>query len=81
MSKYTDEEKAVGRAFRDQAQANLLDFIDISPPTHIVPNFLSVYRHSCPANNNRSTALDLREVYQRSPASGAVPEGRFAFIY
>ena len=79
----TMPEKQAGRHFRDQAQADLLaSFVD-TPPDHTVPNFLSLYRHSCPARNGRSTALELKEVYLLSPAYEhlGVPAGRFGFIW
>jgi hypothetical protein len=62
------EEKAAGRRFRDQAQATLLASFDSDPPDHTVPNFLALYRHSCPARQGRSTALELKEIYVSSPA-------------
>lgn len=77
---YTDEEKTAGRAFRDQVQAELAAVFAVHPPTYTVPHLISVLRHACPARGDRSTALVLKEVYLRSPASGDVPEGRFGYI-
>ena len=75
------EEKAAGRVFRDEMQAALLRSHTADPPDHTVPNFLSLYRHSCPARQGRSTALELKEVYVSSPSYPDVPAGRFGFIY
>lgn len=77
---YTESEKAAGRAFRDQAQADLTAHIAAHPPTYTVPHLISILRHACPARGDRSTALELKEIYLRSPAVGDVPEGRFGFI-
>lgn len=79
----TRQEKTAGRAFRDAAQAQLLASIEADPPDHLVPNFLAYYRHTCPAREGRSTALELREVYVASPSypEQGVAAGRFAFIY
>lgn len=76
-------EKAAGRLFRDQAQADLLVSFELDPPDHRVPNFLALYRHSCPARQGRSTALELKEVYVISPAypEHDVLAGRFGFIF
>lgn len=81
MSKYTEEEKAVGRQFRETAQAALLASFDTGPPNYVVPNFIALYRHNCDARGGRSTALNLKEIYQFSPADAGVPAGRFGFIY
>ncbi len=77
----TPEEKAAGRRFRDQAQADLLASVQAQPPTHVVPNFLALYRHNCPARDGRSTALELKEMYRKSLADGDVPAGRFGFLW
>jgi len=75
------EEKAVGRVFRDAAQAELVQSFEIDPPDHTVPVVISVYRHACPRRQGRSTALELKEIYLYSPAGGDVPAGRFGFLY
>lgn len=77
----TDEEKAVARAFRASAQAELLRSVERDCPVYIAPNFIATYRHLCDALNGRSVALTLQEHYELSPASGGVPEGRFAFLW
>lgn len=76
-------EKAAGRAFRDTAQADLLNTFTADPPTFTVPNFIALYRHNCPQRGDRSTALELKEQYQLSPAypEHGVPAGRFGFIW
>ncbi len=76
-------EKAAGRAFRDAAQSALLRTFDADPPTFAVPNFVALYRHNCPERGGRSTALELKEMYQFSPAypEHEVPAGRFGFLW
>lgn len=78
----TPEEKQAGRLFRDTCQAELVAQVEAKPPTYIVPNWIAVYRHPCPARGNRSTALELHEVYRQSPEypQYGVPAGRFGFI-
>lgn len=71
----TPEEKAAGRAFRDAAQARLLDSFANSPPDHTVPNFIALFRHACP-KRGRSTALELHEQYEMSPAYDVFSLGR-----
>ncbi len=75
------EEKAAGRRFRDDCQAWLINLVDTTAPTFIVPNFIAIYRHPCPARNHRSTAMELAETYLPSPAFDTIPAGRFAFLY
>jgi hypothetical protein len=77
------EEKAAGRAFRDEMQVALLRSHTADPPDHVVPNFIALYRHACPRRQGRSTALELKERYIPSPPypDHGVPAGRFAFIY
>jgi hypothetical protein len=61
------EEKAAARLFRDREQAALdQSFVD-DPPDYEPPNWIAVYRHGCPARANRSSALELPEVYKASP--------------
>lgn len=63
----TPAEKAAGRRFRDDAQAELLQSFEAEPPTYVVPNFLALYRHKCAKREGRSTALELKEIYVQSP--------------
>ena len=79
----TPNEKTVGRAFRDKVEAELeQSFVD-NPPTYVVPSVLALYRHGCPKRKDRSTALELKEIYVKSPHNSEldVPAGRFGFIY
>jgi hypothetical protein len=69
---YTEAEKVAARHFRDHAQAELERRLAAEPPTFRVPHFLAVYRHDCPARNDRSSALVLTEIYQHSPAYNVV---------
>lgn len=62
------EEKAAGRRFRDDAQAILAATFLTDHPTYSVPNFIGIYRHACAGRTNRSTALELKEIYLPSPA-------------
>lgn len=65
----TPDEKAHGRLFRDTAQAALTNRNRIDPPDYKPPNFLGLYRHNCTAQpNNRSVAIQLKEVYLFSSA-------------
>lgn len=68
-------EKAAGRRFRDDAQAQLLASLVADPPTHRVPNFLGLFRHNCQARAGRSTALQLAEIYLTSPAYHVYDDG------
>lgn len=81
----TPEQKAAGRAFRDACQRVLTEQVRTAPPTYTVPIFIANYRHDCPARGNRSTALELKERYQRSPqvtVNGVViPAAFFAFLH
>lgn len=61
------ETKAAGRVFRAQAQADLDALCATDPPDHTVPNVLAVLRHACPARGNRSSSLELTEIYRYSP--------------
>jgi len=64
----TPNEKIAGRKFRDDAQAALTASFESAPPTYPAPNFLAHIRHECPGRNDISTALELKEKYQLSPA-------------
>lgn len=77
----TPQEKEAGRAFRDAVQNELLATFETDPPTHVVPNFIAMFRHKCSARGGRSSPLELKEVYKFSPAHGPVPARRFGFIY
>jgi hypothetical protein len=91
MTSYSEAEKIAGRRFRDDAQAKLSATFDRDAPTHIVPTYLGIYRHDCPAARaGRTTALELKEMYVPSPeytvttddgSHSWVAPGRFAFIY
>lgn len=83
MSVYTDEERTVGHQFRDRRQLELDLLNEHSPPDWVMPVFLASFRHLCPARNNRSTALELKEIYEISPIYPVhgVAAGRFAWIY
>jgi hypothetical protein len=63
----TDEEKTLGRWFRDTAQAQLTRLNREQPPDFRPPSFLGLYRHNCEVQpNHRSVAIQLHEVYWRS---------------
>lgn len=83
MSSLTPPEKAAGRSFRDRAEADLATTFQADPPDLVVPHFIALYRHSCPARKDISTALELKEMYLLSPAypQHNVPAGRFGFLY
>jgi hypothetical protein len=74
----TVAEKIAGRAFVAAAQAELTKSLADDPPIYTVPHFLALYRHACQKRNNRSTALELTEVYVQSPAYDVVPERNLA---
>lgn len=71
----TPTEKLAGRAFRAKAQSDLLASIASDPPTHQPPNFVRIFRHICGKSNN-SKAIDLKEVYVKSPAYLVTPDGK-----
>lgn len=79
----TAVEKACGRRFRDDAAARLLALNETDPPTFVVPHFLGLFRHACPAQNERSIAIELKERWLPSPIfqDENVPAGRFGYIY
>jgi hypothetical protein len=79
----TDVEKGVGRRFRSEAELNLFSLNTTDPPTYDVPFFLGIYRHLCPARNNRSTGMELKEQYWVSPIypDEKVPAGRFGYVF
>lgn len=87
MPDLTDAEKAVGRAFRTSAQADLDKLNAEKPPTHVAPFYIVIFRHDCSGKGGQSTPIRLDEVYVSSPAavdetSGvAVPAGRVGFLY
>lgn len=68
----TPTEKAVGRHFLGVAQAALLKTFEADPPTYTVPNVLALYRHACPKRQDRSTALELKEIYLPSRTYGVM---------
>lgn len=79
----TAEEKTAGRTFRD-FRVRLLDQHNAdNPPTHVVPDFIALFRHLCSARHGRSTAMELKEIYVPSPIypEHGVEAGRFGFIY
>lgn len=71
----TDEERKTGRAFRDDAAAQLVALNLESPPDYKPLPVSGNYRHNCAARKGVSTAIQLREVYQLDDT------GRFCFIY
>jgi hypothetical protein len=75
MPQLTLEEQAMGRAFRNEQQQALTARHDTDAVTYRPPGFLKVYRHPCPARNNRSIALQLREIYTFNDTQ------RFGWIY
>ena len=79
----TQAEKKVGRQFRNTQEARLLTLNNLKPPDYVVPSFLAIFRHLCPARNNRSTAMELKERYVTSPQypGESIPEGRFGYLY
>lgn len=81
----TPDEKTAGRQFRDEQQQALTHSFETDPPTYAVPNFLAHYRHNCPARNNTSTAMELKEFYNFSEeidvGGTVIPSSRFGFIY
>lgn len=77
----TQPEKVAGRKFRDEEQAKLLATFDVAPPTYVVPNFLSHYRHECPGRNDISTAIELKEQYVLSPEYEVWDEGGVEHVH
>lgn len=63
----THVEILAGRVFRDDAQVRLGLSFHTDPPTYKVPNWLANYRHNCSKRDGRSTAMELREMYDYSP--------------
>ncbi len=63
----TDLEKMAGRIYRDLSQAALEESHLADPPTFVPLPWLRHYRHNCPLRNDRSTSLELKEVYVLSP--------------
>ncbi len=79
----TAEEKTAGHAFR-LAQRERLGAINAAdPPSFLVPPYIALYRHLCPARRMRSTALELKEIYVASPIypEHGVESGRFGYIW
>lgn len=79
----TEDEKNVGRLFRDDCAAGLREINTQQPPTYVVPFYLGHYRHLCYARKNKSKSIELKERYWHSPIypGEGVPRGRFAFIF
>jgi len=79
----TPTEKKYGRLFRAESELKLFCINDADPPTYEVPFFLGIYRHLCPARNNKSTGLELKEQYWVSPIypDEDVPAGRFGYLF
>lgn len=81
----TAVEKRAGRQFRDERTAWLSELNRVDPATYQPPVFIGIYRHLCPARNNRSTAMELKERYVTSPqyVEGGllVAAGRFGYLY
>lgn len=63
----TDDEKLAGRCYRDRSQDELTISHETDPPTFAPPPWLRHYRHNCPLRGDRSTSLELKEVYVLSP--------------
>lgn len=66
--KLTANEKIAGKRFRAEQQEKLTALMQSEPPTFSMPTFISHQRHECPARNDVSTAIELKEVYEHSPA-------------
>lgn len=64
----TSEEKIAGRRFRDDQQSLLTESITAEPPTYTPPSFVGLFRHPCAKRGDRSTAMELKEIYTPSPA-------------
>lgn len=79
----TREEKQAGRFFKGMAQGVLDERLAAESPTYVIPGCLGVLRHACPQKQNRSTALNLHEIYVISPSVSHwdIPAGRFGFIF
>src|SRR4051812_1510144 len=79
----TGAEKTAGRKFRDEAQETLAKLNESDPPTFTPPFFLALFRHLCPARNNKSTAIELKERFVFSPPDRdqQVPAATFGFLY
>jgi hypothetical protein len=85
----TADEKAAGRAFRDERLADLAAL----PPAARCSSFIREYRHSCPRSNGVSVAVRMKEHYELSPSvfignprsepgpGVFLPAGLFAFIW
>jgi hypothetical protein len=67
VSPLTTSEKIAGRDFRTRAAERLDQLNRDDPPTFTVPPILAIYRHNCAGRDDRSTALELREIYLASP--------------
>lgn len=67
MPLLTDLEKQGGRWFREWSQMQLELSHESSPPTFAPPPWLRYFRHNCEKRGGRSTALDLKEIYEWSP--------------
>lgn len=79
----TEAEKTAGLRFQGQMRSELHLLFETASPDHVMLPYIAVFRHHCAARMNRSTSLEMPEVYITSPAYEdlCVPEGRFAFIW
>lgn len=67
MPSLTDSEKIAGRYFRHLSQTRLEESHVSDSPTFVPPPWLRHYRHNCLLRGDRSTSLELKEVYVFSP--------------
>lgn len=66
----THSEKAAGRWWKKQQQAELRDLNRAEPPDAVVPLAVRHYRHECSGYRDASVSFDCVEVYVRSPRIG-----------
>lgn len=71
----TREQKLEARAWLAEQQLLLAGLNENDPPTHAPPNMVKVFRHACSKRRNKSTALQLHEMYVLSE------DGQWGFIF
>lgn len=81
MAALSQQEKAAGRIFRDQARLCMRRYVQLLPEAVPVPAELHHVRHVCTNHKGRTWGMELKEHRILNPAMEGLEAGKLAWIW